>query len=77
MLAGIVLLLSGTVAPATSASTTGITMSGNEFLLNGQPFVPHGFNSIALLNSPSCSQGVTAAAANNFTSTELATAMSS
>ncbi len=52
-------------------------MSGDEFFLNGQPFVPRGFNSIALLNSLSCSQGVTAAAANNFTSTELATAMSS
>jgi chitodextrinase len=77
MLAGIALLLSETVAPATSAATTGITLSGNEFLLNGQPFVPHGFNSIALLNSPSCSQTATAAAANNFTPTELATAMSS
>src|SRR5690242_4335236 len=77
MLAGAVLLLSGMAVPAAPASNTGITMSGDEFLLNGQPFVPHGFNSIALLNSPSCSQSVTAAAANNFTSTELATAMSS
>jgi chitodextrinase len=77
MLAGIVLLLSGTAVSAVPASTTGITMSGDEFLLNGEPFVPHGFNSIALLNSPWCSQSDTAAAANNFTSTELATAMSS
>jgi len=77
MLAGIVLLLSGTAAPAASASNTGITTSGDEFLLNGQPFVPRGFNSIALLNSPWCSQSTTAAAANNFASTELATAMSS
>jgi len=77
MLAGIVLLLSGTAVSAVPASTTGITMSGNEFLLNGEPFVPHGFNSIALLNSPWCSQSDTAAAANNFTATELATAMSS
>lgn len=75
MLAGIVVLLSGTAAPA-PASTTGITLSGNEFLLNGQPFVPRGFNSIALLNSPWCSQSETAAAASNFTTTELATAMS-
>jgi chitodextrinase len=77
MLAGIVVLLSGTVAPAVRASTAGITLSGNEFLLNGQPFVPRGFNSIALLNSPWCSNSATSAAANNFTSTELATAMSS
>ena len=77
ILAGIVVLLSGTAVPAAPASTTGITVSGNEFLLNGQPFVPHGFNSIALLNSPWCSRSETAAAANNFTTTELATAMSS
>jgi endoglucanase len=77
MLTGIFLLLSGTAVPAASASNTGITTSGDEFLLNGQPFVPRGFNSIALLNSPWCSQSVTAAAAANFTSTELATAMSS
>ena len=77
MLAGIVLLLSGTVTPAASASATGITLSGNEFLLNGQPFVPRGFSSIALLNSPWCSTSATAPAANNFTPTELATAMSS
>ena len=77
VLAGIALMLTGTAAPATSAATTGITLSGNEFLLNGQPFVPRGFNSIALLNSPWCSTSATAAAANNFTPTELATAMSS
>jgi chitodextrinase len=77
VLAGTALILSGTAAPAARASTTGITLSGNEFLLNGQPFVPHGFNSIALLNSSWCSTSQTAAAANNFTSTELATAMSS
>ena len=77
LLTGIGLLLSGTVAPATSAATTGITISGNEFFLNGQPFVPRGFSSIALLNSPWCSGSETTAAANNFTSTELATAMSS
>ena len=77
MFAGIVLLLSGTAVSAAPASTAGITLSGDEFLLNGQPFVPHGFNSIALLNSPWCSQSVTAAAANNFTTTELATAISS
>ena len=76
MVAGIVLLISVTAAPA-PASIVGITLSGNVFLLNGQPFVPRGFNSIALLNSPWCSQSQTAAAANNFTSTELATAMSS
>lgn len=76
MLAGIVLLLGGTAAPA-PASTTGVTLSGREFLLNGQSFVPRGFNSIALLNSPWCSHSETAAAAANFTPTELATAMSS
>jgi endoglucanase len=77
ILVSTVLLLSGTAVSAVPASTTGITVSGNEFLLNGQPFVPHGFNSIAFLNSPSCSQSDTAAAANNFTTSELATAMSS
>jgi len=77
LIAGMVLLLGGTAVSAVPASTMGITISGDEFLLNGQPFVPHGFNSIALLNSPWCSQSETVAAANNFTSTELATAMSS
>ena len=77
MLTGVVLMLSGTAAPAALASTAGITLSGNEFLLNGQPFVPRGFNSIALLNSPWCSTSNTAAAANNFTPTELSTARSS
>jgi chitodextrinase len=54
-----------------SAAPQGITVSGNQFLLDGEPFVPHGFDSIALLNSAWCSTKSTAAAASNFNTAEL------
>ena len=56
---------------ATFAAAPGITLSGNQFLLAGQPFVPHGFDSIALLNSAWCTSKSTAAAASNLGSAEL------
>ncbi len=60
----------GLAAPA-SAAPVGVTLAGNQFLLDGQPFVPHGFNSIALLNSAWCTTTVTATAAAALTPTEL------
>jgi chitodextrinase len=45
--------------------------------LNGQPFIPRGFNSIALLNSPWCTSAATAAAAAAFTPAELGLAKTS
>ncbi|MCU1360065.1 MAG: Cellulase (Glycosyl hydrolase family 5), partial [Ilumatobacteraceae bacterium] len=48
-----------------------ISVEGNQFLLDGAPFVPHGFNSIALLNSEWCSDPDTQAAADGFTADEL------
>ena len=55
-----------------SAAPEGVTLSGNQFLVDGQPFIPHGFNSVALLYSASCT--TEQAAYNNFNTTELATA---
>ena len=56
---------------AAVAAAPGVTLSGNQFLLAGQPFVPHGFDSIALLNSAWCTSKSTAAAASNLGSAEL------
>lgn len=67
----------GRLQGASASSPPGIAVSGDQFLLDGQPFVPHGFNSIALLDSPWCSNAETAAAAGNLTSAELATAIGS
>jgi chitodextrinase len=68
-------LLAGTllaVQPSVPASAAqGVTLSGNQFLLAGQPFVPHGFSSIALLNSAWCTNKSTAAAAANLNTAEL------
>ncbi len=60
---------------AAVAAAPGVTLSGNQFLLAGQPFVPHGFNSIALLNSVWCASKSTAAAASNLGGAELNAAM--
>jgi chitodextrinase len=54
-----------------TATTQGVTLAGNQFLLAGQPFVPHGFSSIALLNSAWCTNKGTAAAAGNLNTAEL------
>ena len=69
LLAGALLV----VQPSVHASATaqGVTLSGNQFLLAGQPFVPHGFSSIALLNSAWCTSKSTAAAAGNLNTAEL------
>jgi hypothetical protein len=71
-------LLAGTllaVQPSVPASAAqGVTLSGNQFLLAGQPFVPHGFSSTALLNSAWCTNKSTAAAAANLNTAELGTA---
>ena len=71
-------LISGAIAAASPAAAdpAGITLSGNQFLRGGQPFVPHGFNSIALLNSPWCTSPVTQAAAASFSPAELQLAQS-
>ncbi|HEV2412924.1 MAG TPA: Ig-like domain-containing protein [Candidatus Saccharimonadales bacterium] len=55
----------------TGGSSKGITVSGNQFYLNGQPFTPHGFNSIALLYSKWCAQPQTASAHNSLGTAEL------
>ena len=57
--------------PPASAAPVGVTLAGNQFLLDGQPFVPRGFNSIALLNSAWCTTTATATAAAALTPTEL------
>ncbi|HEX4015515.1 MAG TPA: cellulase family glycosylhydrolase, partial [Frankiaceae bacterium] len=73
------LLISGAISAASPAAADplGLALSGNQFLLDGQPFVPHGFNSIALLNSPWCTMTATQAAAAALTPTELQLAKTS
>lgn len=48
-----------------------VSVAGNEFLVDGAPFVPHGFNSIALLHSQWCTESHTAAAAEGFSAAEV------
>jgi hypothetical protein len=47
-LVGVSAFAGAVLAPPATAGPSGLALSGNRFLLNGQPFVPHGFNSIAL-----------------------------
>src|SRR5689334_23347600 len=69
-------IVAGMASPAVAGAGV-LSVSGNQFLLNGQPFVPQGFNSIALLNSPWCTTSATAAAAAAFSPTELGLAKTS
>jgi chitodextrinase len=71
-LAGVPLIGSAlaTATPA-SADPVGLGLAGNQFMLGGQPFVPRGFNSISLLNSPWCTSTPTATAAAALTPAEL------
>lgn len=48
-----------------------VSIDGNDFLVDGLPFVPRGFNSIALLNSQWCTERRTLAAADGFTLDEI------
>jgi chitodextrinase len=54
-----------------ASAATGIELAGNQFVLDGEPFVPQGFNSIALLNSAWCTSNLTKNAAANFGPAEL------
>ena len=56
---------------AEQTATQGVTVVGNQFYLNGRPFVPHGLNSVSQLNSPWCTANSTAAAAANYGDTEI------
>lgn len=60
-----------TTGQAEQAATQGVTVAGNQFYLNGRPFVPHGLNSISQLNSPWCTTNLTAAAAANYGDSEI------
>ena len=73
--AGVVLAPSP--ASADPADPVGVTLSGNQFLLNGQPFVPRGFVSLALLNSPWCTSTVTQTAAAALSPSEVQLARTS
>lgn len=48
-----------------------VSVAGNEFFVDGEPFLPRGFNSIALLDSEWCTQVRTHAASDGFTASEL------
>jgi hypothetical protein len=56
---------------AEQAVTQGVTVVGNQFYLNGRPFVPHGLNSISQLNSPWCTSKLAASAAANYGDAEI------
>jgi chitodextrinase len=51
-----------------------VTVVGNQFYLNGRPFVPHGLNSVSQLNSSWCTANSTATAAANYGDAEIAAA---
>src|SRR5207248_6623020 len=66
---------SANTSPEGQAATQGVSLVGNQFHLNGRPFVPHGFTSISQLLSPWCATNATAAASANYGDTEIATAI--
>jgi chitodextrinase len=67
----VAVLMLGPLQSRASAAGTGVELAGNQFVLDGQPFVPQGFNSIALLNSAWCTSTLTQKAAANFGPAEL------
>ena len=60
-------------SPAGADAASGIAVQGNQLYVNGQLFIPHGFNVTALLNSSWCDQA--SKAAGNYGPAELAAAM--
>ena len=64
-------------SPTPTSGSQGISISGNRFLRNGQPFIPEGMISVAALDThgyaAGCSNSDTAAAASNFGTAELTT----
>lgn len=61
----------GTVTPA----RTGLSISGNHLLRDGEPFRPRGFNMIGVLTPAWCTNGAGVNARNHFGTTELQTAI--
>ena len=57
---------SATRSDAAQVANRGVTLVGNQFYLNGRPFVPHGLNSVSQLSSSWCSANWTATAAANY-----------
>jgi chitodextrinase len=72
--AGALAATSAKASQAEQASTRGVTVVGDQFYLNGRPFVPHGLNSVSQLNSSWCTAKSTAAAAANYGHAEIAAA---
>jgi endoglucanase len=64
---------SGSGSSTSSATPVGaVTVSGNQFLRDGQPWVPKGVVSVAFNAAPAVRQGLFLTAYNDLTSTELA-----
>lgn len=62
-------------AGAVTSVTTGMSVSGNHLLKDGEPFRPRGFNMIGVLTPAWCSNGGGVTARNHFGSAELQTAI--
>ena len=62
----------GRADAAVAAAGSGLSVSGNQILLDGQPFQPRGFTMVAALGA-TCSEVDAVAAASHFNSFELTT----
>jgi ABC-type sugar transport system substrate-binding protein len=71
---GVLAAVAATSAAPAQAATQGVTLVGNQFYLNGRPFVPHGLVSVSQLNSPWCTRSATRGAAAHYGDTEISTA---
>ena len=67
--------VSAAVASSVTPAVTGMSVSGNQLLRDGEPFRPRGFNMIGVLTPAWCSNGMGVTARNHFGSAELGTAI--
>ncbi len=56
---------------ATAAGPPGLSVSGNQLLKDGDPYIPQGFNMVALLTPSWCTRTQTAPATANFNQAEM------
>jgi hypothetical protein len=79
-LAAVLLLVTPALVPSgrgplpAAAAATGVTVSGNLLLKDGEPFLPRGFNMIGLLTPAWCDRTTGIAARDHFGTAELAAA---
>src|SRR4051794_11362390 len=59
----------------TASASEGMSVSGNQLLRNGEPFLPRGFNMIGLLTPEWCDRPAGVDARNHFSQDEMAAAL--